>query len=468
MPFIKLLLICVLGSVGVMLLVSLFKDNKNKAQQTPITLVTLANELWLKGSGKVAVSNRGKEKGEGGSATVDVLPVAADFKIARKAHGVSDEDRCESDGAGEETCESDEDRVGSADDVSGAKEEAAGEERSVPVSPGRDLSRTLPAFRREFIEPHGYYLTEQRADTIVDKLLDILAEHAGLSSIITDKTDEEFIELAEIAPALAKVKLITHTETVVRLMIDMCRGEVAEPEKMMPVVLVVALGHDIGKIREGNHPVRSAEMLSQLIPDDIVWKRRAVHAVMAHHGQADDQVSVMLKSADMKARGYEIASAMQGVDVRPFEGWFDGASLVKKYIEPEVNITQMHTCNAFSLNGVVYAKADFLYDAAHQMSKDAKVVDVRFFYPSEKDGVIRSVVKALRDGGYVHESLKHDVFTMKYELGFDKPAMKRLSMQLVPLKGDAFDLAAAEKRKADFLADLKELKEVHKSARVKK
>lgn len=458
MPFIKLLLICVLGSVGVMLLVSLFKDNKKKAQQTPITLVTLANELWLKGSGKVAVSNRGKEKGEGGSATADVLPVAADFKLASKTHGVSDEDSSSNGGADEET----------ADDVSGAKEEAGGDERSVPVSPGRDLSKTLPAFRREFIEPHGYYLTEQRADTIVDKLLDILAEHAGLSSIVTDKTDEEFIELAEIAPALAKVKLITHTETVTRLMIDMCREQVAEPEKMMPVVLVAALGHDIGKIHEGNHPVRSAEMLSQLIPDDIVWKRRVIHAVMAHHGQADDQVSVMLKSADMKARGYEIASAVQGVDVRPFEGWFDGASLVKKYIEPEVNITQMHTCNAFSLNGVVYAKADFIYDAAHQMSKDAKVVDVRFFYPSEKDGVIRSVVKALRDGGYVHESLKHDVFTMKYELGFDKPAMKRLSMQLVPLKGDAFDLEAAEGRKADFLADLKELKEVHKSARVKK
>ncbi len=446
MIFIKFLLLAGLSLAGLFIIKSLINDNRKTSTQTPINLVTLANELWLKNSGRVAAN---REKGsDNGSAN---SPVAADFKVVKKV----DESRTErmadeGNGADEENSEPDEDGFDSGNEPTGQARGGGVEHRSIS------------AFREEFIEPHAYFLTEQKADAVIENLLGILAEHAGLSSIVVDKTDEEYLELVEVAQMLGHTKLITHTETVTRLMIETGKETYSEWEKMIPALLVAALGHDIGKIHEGNHPKRSAEMLSELIPEDAAWKRQVLNAVAVHHGEAAGQLASLLKAADMKARGYELAAAMPGTDLRPFEGWFNGGEFIKKYIEPEVNITQMHTCNAFSLNGVVYVKAEYLYEAAHNMSKDVNVIDIRFFYPSERDNVLRGLVKALRDGGYVHDSLKHDMSTAKYELVPDKPSMKKLTMQLVPLKGTAFDLNTAEVRKTDFLVGLKELKPVGK------
>ncbi len=459
MILIKYVLMAGLVFAGLSIIMSLLKEKRRASQQTPITLVTLADELWLKNSGRCATDREKKREDAGYS------PLAKDFKARKKPEGDEGpkEDGLERGAlprggadlgngcAGRE----DEPKGGGGADASDAAGGALSQSRhhgSAGASWGRN-------FRKEFMEPHDFYLTEQKADGVIDTLLEILSEHEAMSSIIMNRSDVEFLELAEVAHMLTEVKLITHTETVTRIMVDMCKDTFAEWGKMMPVALVAAVGHDIGKTRGGNHPEVSSAMLSEIIPDDRAWKRRVIHAVSVHHAETDDQLSTMLKAADLKARGYELAAAMPEGDVRPFEQWFDTGVFLKKYIEPEVNITQMHSCNAMSLDGVVYVKAEFMYDAAYRMSQDAKVMDVRFFCPSEKDGIVRHIVKALRDGGYVHDSLKPDTFSIRYEMGFDKPAMKKLTMQLIPLKGESFDIEAAEARKTDFLVDLKDLKE---------
>lgn len=428
---------------GIFVFVSSLRNRRRKLLQTPITLVMLAEQLWLKNPQKKLPDRKGQEE------VID-LPVAADAPDKSPIEEAGDENSLP---AGNKAVPGPGKLQVVPPPVSTPEKSVP--EKSVPEKSSMDSLRKL-------VEPYNPLLAEQKADTIVHALLDILDKHRGRPSIVINKADEEFIELADIAEALAGVPLVTHTETVTRLMIDMCGKEFSEPDKMMPVVLVAAVGHDIGKTRGGNHPDVSAAMLSEMIPEERVWKRRVIHAVKNHHGEVDEQLSTMLKAGDMKARGYELSSAMPGDDVKSFEDWFDCNSFLKRYIEPEINITQMHSCNAFSLDSIVYVKADFIYGAAHRMCRDMKILDVRFFYPSENDSVIRSIVKALRDGNYVHKALVHDVFTLKYELIFDMPAVTKPTMQLVPLKGEAFDLEGAEGRKTDFLVTLREVRIVGK------
>jgi len=346
-----------------------------------------------------------------------------------------------------------------------------------PANAGK---KELMLFYQECVLPFSKTITEQNVRKTIEDLLGLLSEAGHVSSISTGDVnkavDEEFLELEPLASDLAKTTLLRHTLTVTRILIDKVRETYAESDARMPMAVTVGLAHDIGKLGRGNHPQKSAEMLSEILPDDIPWAEHALQVIRSHHQKTSDQFTVLLKQADMQARSYELAAHMPGYNVAPFSRWFDAERFLKDYIGPEINIAQQTGWQAFSLNGCVYVKPKLLYSAANAMCRDMNVIDVRFFCGSEYDNTLREILQNMKKAGYLHDMARSQKSggtaksggaaksggtanpVMNFELVTRMPGPRKISAMLVPVRGELFDLQELEKRKTDFLAEIRDLK----------
>lgn len=334
--------------------------------------------------------------------------------------------------------------------------------------PANAGNKELMLFYQECVLPFSKTITEQNVPKTIENLLGLLPEAGHVSSISTGDAnkavDEEFLELEPLASDLAKTTLLRHTLTVTRILIDKVRETYAESDTRMPMAVTVGLAHDIGKLARGNHPQKSAEMLSEILPDDIPWAEHALQVIRSHHQKTSDQFTVLLKQADMQARSYELAAHMPGYNVAPFSRWFDAERFLKDYIEPEINIAQQTGWQAFSLNGCVYVKPKLLYSAANAMCRDMNVIDVRFFCGSEYDNTLREILQGMKKAGYLHDMARSQKSggaanpVINFELVTRMPGPRKISAMLVPVRGELFDLQELEKRKTDFLAEIRDLK----------
>ena len=344
---------------------------------------------------------------------------------------------------------------------------SAGEPANAGVSANAG-KKELMLFYQECVLPFSKTITEQNVPKTIENLLGLLPEAGHVSSISTGDAnkavDEEFLELEPLASDLAKTTLLRHTLTVTRILIDKVRETYAESDTRMPMAVTVGLAHDIGKLARGNHPQKSAEMLSEILPDDIPWAEHALQVIRSHHQKTSDQFTVLLKQADMQARSYELAAHMPGYNVAPFSRWFDAERFLKDYIEPEINIAQQTGWQAFSLNGCVYVKPKLLYSAANAMCRDMNVIDVRFFCGSEYDNTLREILQGMKKAGYLHDMARSQKSggaanpVINFELVTRMPGPRKISAMLVPVRGELFDLQELEKRKTDFLAEIRDLK----------
>ena len=325
-------------------------------------------------------------------------------------------------------------------------------------------------FYDECIKPYIGSVT-QDVRKVVEVLLKLLDMYGNNSSVVVRPGDTEAGDISTVIGVVRKVTLRDHTYSVTRILINSVKKVYWDYAEMVPPAIVAGLGHDIGKIPEltqgdkRSHEILSGEILEGIIQDvqDRVQgagfdkiKEVVLSAVKNHHTQTNEQFTVLLKEADQTARGYELAMHTQGMKVLPFTAWFEPEEYVNTYIAPEVNVSQGNTCQAFSFNGIVYVRTDYLYKAGQMMCRDKNVIDVRMLYDSEEQNVIRRIVNELRTVEYIHPILESPRIMMKCEL-VQKMGIKNTTMTVTPFVGNIFNLETLEKRKADFLVNIKDV-----------
>jgi hypothetical protein len=152
---------------------------------------------------------------------------------------------------------------------------------------------------------------------VIARLLILLDKEGGCSSVVSQQAmqDPETGWDSTTYQKLGKISLLDHTLNVVELVVARLKEE--KSGHMVNDAVVVALGHDIGKIPSklpliysfGDHPLTSAEVVSN-IPEfnrlsaskrDIILK-----LIKTHHKDNDEFLAKILRQSDQKARQAEI------------------------------------------------------------------------------------------------------------------------------------------------------------------
>ncbi len=304
------------------------------------------------------------------------------------------------------------------------------------------------AFYDEVIEPYRDLLERDKALEGINAMVGILKEQGGCSSIVQQGYDAEREEVPRIEEILSGVSLRDHTLRTTRIAMQiLCDRYGEKPVAYVPVMLIAALGHDLGKIprfrgngkyAKADHPVTSAAIVADLFPELIHTHTLgvALQAIREHHQVGKDQVALMLKEADGRARELEIAASDRTGAITPVAEWFDVVEYLER-IGRQVNVTQTgNVWQAFSFDGTVYFDPEFLYASAQEMALEKNVINIELLRQSDRDIALLKVLKLLRPLNVLGDELGANHIARRYEVHTGQ-SRKRLSF--TPFKASAFD-----------------------------
>jgi hypothetical protein len=180
-----------------------------------------------------------------------------------------------------------------------------------PIPRPTFVKSEIDQFFTEMVEKRRVIKGDRRI--IIDKILKILDEMGDCSSVVRLNKDEAEKQYSDDTfSLLASVPLYQHTLQVARKCVAAVNQEV-----MLADILIVSLGHDIGKIPHyhnslyttGDHPLISVIVLNR-IPE---YKALANHAeldsiVRGHHNKKpNNMLTDILKRCDQETRKEELA-----------------------------------------------------------------------------------------------------------------------------------------------------------------
>ncbi len=143
--------------------------------------------------------------------------------------------------------------------LSSAPSEDAGTAGDRPAS-GKTLM-TAQAFYGDVIEPHREALAGMLEG--INRIMDILERYGDCPSVVDTIADSEKRAATRVGDILSKVTLRDHTFNVARIALRLLKDTYDNPVGYIPVTIIAALGHDLGKIpqlrshgkiREGGPP----------------------------------------------------------------------------------------------------------------------------------------------------------------------------------------------------------------------
>ncbi len=339
-------------------------------------------------------------------------------------------------------------------------EAASGPEETVlPAPPGDDAGMkadqleppsgkalmTAQAFYGEVIEPHRESLSGVLEG--INRIMELLERYGDCPSVVDTITDSERGEVTRIGSILSKVTLRDHTFNVTRIALRLLMDTYHDPVGYIPVTIIAALGHDLGKIPElrgqgpyvkADHPPTSVSIVEGIFEKDkdAHWLKMVAKAIGEHHQSATDQLSELLKEADGRARQMEIEQAEKRASLS-WEEWFDCRELLRR-VGATINVTQTGSAfRAFSLDGSVYCDPTFLYETARSMAAERSVIDITLLRDTDKDRALRRIVESLRKEDVLTSELGKAYTTRRYEIEVEQGKPKK--MLLVPIKADAFE-----------------------------
>jgi hypothetical protein len=350
------------------------------------------------------------------------------------------------------------------------------EETDVPV-PTREEARvqedqpasgkavvTVQAFYGEVIEPHKASLSGVLEG--IKRIMELLERYGDCPSVIDTVTDSERGEVTRIGSILSKVTLRDHTFNVTRIALRLLKDTYHDPVGYIPVTIIAALGHDLGKIPElrgqgpyvkADHPPTSVSIVKEIFEKDkdAHWLKMVAKAIGEHHQSATDPLSELLKEADGRARQMEIEQAEKRASLS-WEEWFDCTELFRR-VGATINVTQTGSAfRAFSLGGTVYCDPTFLYETARAMAAERSIIDITLLRDTDKERALRRIVESLRKQDVLTAELGKAYTTRRYEIQVEQGKPKR--MLFVPIKADAFENRAEfEEIKASHPPLIKEI-----------
>ena len=313
------------------------------------------------------------------------------------------------------------------------------------------------------IQPYLAYFVGQNAFDGVCRLLELLDLYGSCPSITEvsrgKNTDDELRALKNV---LSLVSLTSHTCGVVKNAIKLLKAEYRhDHENMVPLILVMALAHDIGKIPAlraencnytmSDHVVISSSKVVEILGGNKVhWINKVVDAINNHHRAGGDQFSAMLRQADSDARQSEVAEISKMVSSKDWAEWYDIHDFLSM-IKPHINNIKSgnNKWYAFSYGGIVYCRPDLIYKTAQKLAKAKNVIDMSLILPLNKKDVLIKIVDRLRESDMLASDVAKGYFGKHYEIIWQvrKHALKsevRMKMYLLPLKIEVFRVPPSE------------------------
>ena len=330
---------------------------------------------------------------------------------------------------------------------------------SRPVSSGRSS-----ALIRDFIMPYQPVIESQRALEPLLTVVKILEEYGDCPSIVTAgvERDEECTDLYSIRDTLAKVTLRDHTYRVTELALALLNQTYRDGDLMIPKVLAAALGHDLGKIPRfrataahamGDHPVVSAIKLQECFAGtSIPWFTEVLDAIKGHHRIGKDRLGVILRQADGQARVKEMILSTQEMQEKPLDSWCAGPEVLA-IVAPRINRPlKGNKWAAFSLKGVVYVTPDALLEAAKELARQKKIVEMGLIRSTDREETLRRLVKIIGAADLLAMEIGEHFYGRPFDIFTKKAGIKQRGY-FVPVKLEAFQIAESEleSRKVAFM-----------------
>ncbi len=328
------------------------------------------------------------------------------------------------------------------------------------------------AFYRDLIEPFKDRFIAQNAFEGTCRLIELIDRYGGCPSIVDVSGDCEADDIGSIAGLLRQVTLRNHTYRVARIAIKLLEESVREFEHFTPKMLVIALGHDAGKIPEvrtreayakGDHPIASAAKVAEIFEGcDISWMNSALEAIRAHHRHATEQFAVLLRKADGLARQIEITEGTTtGLVQQEWAEWFDAGECLSM-LAPHVNVSQTNKWKAFTHGSVVYCQPDFLYETARELAVKKGVMDILVYRLSDKEVALRKIIASLRDAGVLAGDVADGYIGRKFEV-VSSVGKKKSKFVLLPINVEAIGQPSElEARKQGWLTTIRDVIPVKK------
>jgi hypothetical protein len=303
----------------------------------------------------------------------------------------------------------------------------------------------VQAFYSEVIEPHKDVLSGMLEG--VNRIMELLERYGDCPSVVDTIADSEKRAATRVGDILSKVTLRDHTFNVARIALRLLMDAYDDPVGYIPVVIIAALGHDLGKIPQlrsqgkyvkADHPLTSVSIVEEVFEKDkdAHWLKMVAKAIGEHHQSATDRLSELLKEADGKARQLEIEQAEKRVSLA-WEEWFDCRELLRR-VGATVNVTQTGSAfRAFSVEDAVYCDPTFLYETAGAMAAERSIIDITLLRDTDKERAVRRIVESLRKSDVLTSELGKAYTTRRYEVQVEQGKPKR--MFLVPVKANAFE-----------------------------
>ena len=338
-----------------------------------------------------------------------------------------------------------------------AKAVSGPEETALPSPPDEDTGAAgdrpasgkalmaAQAFYGEVIEPHKEALAGMLEG--INRIMEILEQYGDCPSVVDTIADSEKRAATRVGDILSKVTLRDHTFNVARIALRLLMDAYDDPVGYIPVVIIAALGHDLGKIPQlrsqgkyvkADHPLTSVSIVEEVFEKDkdAHWLKMVAKAIGEHHQSATDRLSELLKEADGKARQMEIEQAEKRAYLA-WEEWFDCRELLRR-VGATVNVTQTGSAfRAFSVDDAVYCDPTFLYETAGAMAAERGIIDITLLRDTDKDRALRRIVESLRKADMLTSELGKAYTTRRYEMQIEQGKPKRAF--LVPVKANAFE-----------------------------
>lgn len=279
-------------------------------------------------------------------------------------------------------------------------------------------------------------------------MVQLLDRYGGCPSVMSryGVKDSEENELKIIWNVLLKTTLRDHSFRVTRIALDLLKDTYRDYENYIPKTIVTALAHDLGKIPElreekyskHDHPIINERIVAEMFKDkaELFWLKDVLAAIRNHHNRTEDQFTVLLKDADGRAREMEVSQFNKELQVLPRDKWFD----VKEFLDlirGQINVIQTGDMKAFAFQGNVYCTADCLYEAAGELAKAKKVVDITLYRDADQTVAVREIVNLLRAANVLSAEMKPNYTGLAYEV---RRGVSSRRMFLVPIRIDAFGL----------------------------
>lgn len=330
------------------------------------------------------------------------------------------------------------------------------------------LAQPLKSLWDDCIAPYRPFIKTQGADKVIMELIRLLEKHGHCSSIVIDYADDESRDLMSVRDNLAHTTLRDHTYAVCRNMVAIVKKSIMDADNRIPSALIMALGHDIGKIPEyrlsgaynakDHARVGSFKLAEMMAGMNAFWVNKVITAVRDHHSPTKDDLANMLRMADRQARQNELSAHTRTYRIKPFEEWFDLKTFLTKYIEPGINVTQKDKWTAFSFSGSIYVMPDWIWDQAKQMCLDNSILDLNFVYKTEKDNSIRRIVSVMRKENMT-PLLGDNYYARKFEIRTCREITKLKPLFLTVFTAPEYmNLAAIESRKRDLFTIIEAVK----------